>query len=118
MLRRIAFSDLREVATWGGSDGVRLLKSGEITAEAAAAIAEVVDHSKSRIELGGGDKAVATEILDRHIRVKLHDKLAALNTLAKHLGLLREPEEAKDRPLFPRGFFAALITGDPSKLEG
>jgi phage terminase small subunit len=116
--RRIAFSDMRDIASWGGQDGVKLKQSDTLSDEAAAAISEVVDHSKSRIELGGGgDKAVATEILDRHVRVKLHDKMAALTTLAKHLGMLREPEPEKDRPLFPRGFFAALITGDPSKLE-
>jgi phage terminase small subunit len=106
-LRRIAFSDLRQVATWGGADGVRLLTSDTLTDEAAACIAEVVDHSKT----------VGQDILDRQVRVKLHDKLAALNTLAKYLGMLREPEAAKERPLFPKGFFAALITGDPSKLE-
>jgi phage terminase small subunit len=116
-LRRVAFSDMREIASWGGSDGVRLLKSDMLTDEAAACIAEVVDHTKSRVELGGGDKAAVAEILDRQVRVKLHDKMAALTLLAKHLGLLTEPEEAKERPLFPKGFFAALITGDPSKLE-
>jgi hypothetical protein len=93
---------MREIATWGGADGVKLLESRALSDDAAACIAEVVDHSKT----------VGQDILDRQVRVKLHDKLAALTTLAKHLGLLREPEEPKDRPLFPRGFFAALITGD------
>jgi phage terminase small subunit len=106
-LRRIAFSDMREIATWGGADGVKLLESRALSDDAAACIAEVVDHSKT----------VGQDILDRQVRVKLHDKLAALNTLAKYLGMLREREEAKERPLFPKGFFAALITGDPSKLE-
>jgi hypothetical protein len=64
------------------------------------------------------ESTVAQDVLDRQVRVKLHDKLGALTILAKHLGLLRAPEEAKERPLFPKGFFAALITGDPSKLEG
>jgi hypothetical protein len=79
-LRRIAFSDLREVAEWGGEDGVKLLRSDTLSDEAASAIAEVVDHTKVRVEPGGGDKAAAHEILDRQVRVKLHDKLAALPT--------------------------------------
>jgi KaiC protein/terminase small subunit-like protein len=117
-IRRIAFSDLRQIAEWDGSDGIRLTRSDTLTDEAAACIAEVVDHSKSPIERGG-DQAHPehVEILDRHVKVKLHDKLEALNLLAKHLGLLKEPEAAQNRPLFPRGFFAALITRDPSKLE-
>jgi hypothetical protein len=31
--------------------------------------------------------------------------------------LLKESEEQRERPLFPKGFFAALITGDVAKLE-
>jgi phage terminase small subunit len=115
-LRRLAFSDMREVASWGGFDGVKLKMSDTLTDEAASAIAEVVDHTKSRLELGS-DTRPAAEVLDRQVRVKLHDKLAALTLLAKHLGLLKESEEQRERPLFPKGFFAALITGDVSKLE-
>jgi Terminase small subunit len=70
---RIAFADLRRVAEWGHDRFV--LKSHEDLSEAdAAAISEIV-------ELGSGG-----------YRVKLYDKKAALDAIARHLGLfMREP---------------------------
>ena len=44
--------------------------------------------------------------------MKLHDKIAALVTLSKYLGLLKDRSDEPERPLFPKGFFAAIVTGD------
>jgi hypothetical protein len=70
---RIAFADLRRVAEWGHDRFV--LKAHKDLSEAdAAAISEIV-------ELGSGG-----------YRVKLYDKKAALDAIARHLGLfVREP---------------------------
>jgi len=69
-LKRIAFSDPRQVMSWG-TDGVRLRDSKEIGAAAADAVAEV---SETRTKDGGS------------MKVKLHDKVAALKLLGEHLG--------------------------------
>ena len=68
---RIAFADIRNYASWG-PDGVKLRRPEEIAAADAAAIAEIVaPHGMS----------------GRGARIKLHDKKAALQALARHLGL-------------------------------
>jgi phage terminase small subunit len=97
---RIGFSDIRKAVWWKSDiltyaadpDGnansetgedrgepiytstVRLTNSEDLEPEMAACISEVKQDSK------GG------------LSIKLHDKLGALNTLAKHLGILKEPE--------------------------
>ncbi len=64
-LSRIAFSDVRDVATWD-EDSVALVPSGNLEDDAARAIAEVK----------AGEHGVG---------IKMHDKLRALDTMAKHL---------------------------------
>jgi len=87
-LARIGFSDIREVVQWrssatetqGESAGpnvrmgnvVELKNAADLSPEVAAAIAEV-----SKLPNGG-------------LRVKLHDKRAALVDLGKHLGMFAE----------------------------
>lgn len=71
---RIAFSDLRNVLTWG-PDGIALRDSGEVDADIAATVAEITQT----ITKDGGT-----------IRVKLHSKTAALDKLAEHLGLFKD----------------------------
>jgi hypothetical protein len=67
---RIAFADLRRVADWG-PDGL-VLKTPEALSDAdAAAISEITTA-------GGGS---------RQYRVKLYDKKAALDAIARHLGM-------------------------------
>jgi phage terminase small subunit len=67
---RIAFADMRRLAAWG-KDGVALREHTEITDDDAAAIVEL-----SRTGKNGG-------------RIKLHDKRAALDAIARHLGVFR-----------------------------
>lgn len=67
---RIAFADLRRFADWG-PDGL-VLKTPEVLTQAdAAAIADITTA-------GPGN---------RHYRVKLYDKKAALDAIARHLGM-------------------------------
>lgn len=71
---RIAFADLRRVADWG-PNGL-MLKTPEALAEAdAAAISEITTVGSQ----------------SRNFRVKLHDKKAALNAIARHLGMFARP---------------------------
>jgi len=71
-LRRIAFLDPRKVMSWGPK-GVTFVASSRLTEDEAACVTEA---SETITEAGGT------------IRVKLADKLGALNTLARHLGML------------------------------
>ena len=90
-LARIGFSDIREVVHWRSSaaeaesDGgeangrvanvVELKNAADLAPDVAAAIAEI-----SQLPNGG-------------LRVKLHDKRAALVDLGKHLGMFTERRE-------------------------
>lgn len=69
-IARVAFSSLRDVVTWGPS-GVQVRPDDEITPEAAAAIAEITETNTG-------------------VKVKLHNKVAALEQLARHVGLYND----------------------------
>jgi len=72
-LARVAFADLGTLAEWG-PDGVRLKPNSELSADERAAIAEISGDAQSGA------------------RAKLHDKMRALEILAKHLGVVgRKP---------------------------
>jgi len=87
-LAKIGFSDIRNVVRWGEAvavkdpdtgevtiaNGVALVDSDQLTPAAAACIAEVSQGQSG-------------------LKVKLHDKRAALVDLGKHLGLFKERVE-------------------------
>ena len=94
-LSRIAFSDIRNVLDWGpavavlsidGEDdanpgykimhGLALKAAAELSPEAAACISEV------------------SQAKDGTLKIKLHDKLSALDKLGRHLGMFKDA--AKD----------------------
>lgn len=77
-LAAIAFSDLRDVATWG-EDTLALIDSADISDPAARALREVV-ATTSQTEHGTTNR----------LHVKQHDKLKALELLGKHLGMFKE----------------------------
>lgn len=79
---RIAFADIRSVATWD-KDGVRFTASGEISDDAAAAIEEVSQTTR-QLDDGG---YTSTK------RVKLASKLKALSDIARHLGMFIDRKE-------------------------
>lgn len=70
-IAKLAFSDARRFSTWGPS-GVSPIDSNTLSDDDAACVAEV---SETVSKEGGS------------IRVKLHDKIGALDKLGKHLGL-------------------------------
>jgi phage terminase small subunit len=83
---RMAFSDIRQAVRWRliaseaggrGSYEIELVDSGELDDDAGAAVAEVSQAA------GGA------------LRVKMHDKKGALDSLARHLGLFLEKAEAR-----------------------
>lgn len=76
-LARIAFSDVREVMAWG-PDGVKLKKSSELSDDAAAMVAEVTETTT---EHGGS------------MRLKVHDKKGALDSLAKYLKMIGDQKD-------------------------
>ena len=69
-IARVAFASLSDVMTWGPS-GAQVRPDNEITPEAAAAIAEITETNFG-------------------VKVKLHNKVAALEQLAKHVGLYND----------------------------
>lgn len=73
----VAFSDLRDVASWDAR-GVRVTASRLLGDGAAAAVQEVEQRDTAE---------------GRHVRVRLHDKLGALALLAKIRHLLVERRE-------------------------
>jgi phage terminase small subunit len=85
-IRRVAFSRMGDFADWG-PDGVTLRASQELTEAQAACVAEVADHTRTRVVAGEGGRP-RVQVEDRQIRIKLHDKIEALRLAAKVLGLL------------------------------
>jgi hypothetical protein len=73
-LVRVAFADLRQVARWDAEGTMRVKTSDEMADEDAAVLAEIVPGPKS-------------------VRLKLHDKLSALATLARIMGLFDEAKK-------------------------
>lgn len=70
-LAKIAFGNSRDVMTWGPK-GVKLKDSAELDDDAAAMVSEVAETTS----LGGGS-----------LKLKTHDKVAALRILGEHVGM-------------------------------
>jgi hypothetical protein len=91
---RIAFADLRHFVEWGPK-GLEIKPAGQLSDADVAAVSEIVPGT------GSG-----------HSRVKLYDKKAALDAIARHLGMFplpprhREDEAAADEEEDPREFLA------------
>src|SRR5262249_55293287 len=94
-LAKVAFSGMRQFVEWG-PDGVRLLDSKGLTAEAAACVAE----GSQTVTEGGGA-----------IRFKLHNKVEALRDLGRHLGLFVEKHEHT----FPAGIPFTVADAEEAK---
>lgn len=77
-MAKIAFAKINDYVEWG-PDGVTIKESSELSPEAMAALQEV---SETRNEKTG-----------TVVKVKPYDKMAALSTLAKTLGMMTEKHE-------------------------
>jgi phage terminase small subunit len=75
---RLAFANMKTFAKWG-PNGVELKDSGKLSEDDAACVAEL----SQTVTAHGGS-----------IRFKLHDKSKALDSVAEHLGLKRNPLSA------------------------
>jgi phage terminase small subunit len=103
---RIAFADIRQVLTWG-ADGIALKPPDDLGDAEAAAICEIVPGTRSGT-----------------YRVKFYDKKAALDAIARHLGMFpaapprREENPAADPAEDAREVLARRLarfsTGDPA----
>jgi phage terminase small subunit len=88
-LRPLAFSDIRRVMTWGDAVPVTDPETGQVSIAQGIAI-------KSITEIDDFAAAMILEISetkDGAKRIKLHDKLAAIEKLAKLMGLIKEQHE-------------------------
>ena len=74
----IAFADLRHIVEWG-PDGLRIKPLNEMSDADVAAISEIVPGSDPE-----------------HSRVKLYDRKAALDAIARHLGMFPAPPRRRD----------------------
>lgn len=77
-LARIGFADLRKAVDWSGGT-VTLKDSTAIDDDTALALSEVSQGPNG-------------------IKIKLHDKIAALDKLARHLGMFKGEGEGGDEP--------------------
>ncbi len=76
---RIAFSDLRQVVTWS-PQGLVLKESEELSQDVASAVSEVTrTASMSGVSY----------------KIKMHNKIGALDKLAKHLGICSDKLQAQ-----------------------
>lgn len=73
-LARVGFADLRKAVAWDG-ERVLLKNSEEIDDDTALAVSEVSQGPNG-------------------IKIKLHDKLAALDKIARHLGMYKDGADA------------------------
>lgn len=76
---RIAFADIRSFSQFDDA-GIIIRPSDDLSADDAAAVAEVSETVKM---VGKGEDAHPV----RTVKIKLHDKLRALEALGRHLGL-------------------------------
>lgn len=80
-LMAIAFSDIRDVVSWGDAGEIEMVPSDELTRDAAAALREVRSTTSTVIFHDGQERSTVYKA------VKQHDKMRALELLGKHLGM-------------------------------
>lgn len=96
-LAKLAFSNMRKFSTWG-PNGVKPIDSNTLSDDDASCVAEV---SETVTENGGS------------IKFRLHDKVAALDKLGRHLGLWDKSGE----PIEIRFRLEDLIVGSGAKAK-
>lgn len=93
-LARIAFSDVRKVAWWD-KGAIQYYDSDSLDDETAASISEISDKTfESKGKRPGDDSTFR-----REQRIKLHDKMRALELLGRHLGMFAGEASAETNPV-------------------
>jgi hypothetical protein len=77
----IAFADLRHIVEWDADDGFRVKALDDMSDADVAAISEIVPGTDPK-----------------HPRVKLYDRKAALDAIARHLGMFPLPARRQEAP--------------------
>lgn len=83
---RIAFSDIRQIASFG-ENGMRFCDSEELSDDAARAVAEVTSKTRTISGRSKGDEGY----VEVERKVKMYDKLRALELVAKLIGAIQPP---------------------------
>jgi hypothetical protein len=83
--RRIAFANLSHIVHWSDA-GMQFKPDGELDPDDVAAIAEIVESAKE----------------GKPYRVKLYDKKAALDAIARYLGMVPPPIATTNEDSEPR----------------
>ena len=94
-LARIGFSDIRDVIEWGYSVAVKDAESGEATLINSVAI----KASKHMTPEAAAAVAAIEQTRDGGIKIKLHDKCAALADLSKYLGMFKADNEQASKTI-------------------
>lgn len=87
---KLAFSDIRQVAKWGESVAVKGESSSQVIVRNALALIASAELSE--------DTAAAVEEVSetrQGLKIKMHDKKGALDSLARHLGLFEKDNAQK-----------------------
>jgi phage terminase small subunit len=94
-LAAVAFSDLRNYVGWG-PEGVEVKASVSLSDQAVKAIQDI--SSVKRIRTGANSQGDSETVVEHQTRVKLYNKLHALDFLGRHLDMFRvpSPEELAD----------------------
>ena len=85
-LARIGFADIRDLVAWD-EEHVRFRPSGQLTDDQAAAISEVLAETKRFTDNQGNTETTIK------LKLKTHDKLAALRDIGRHLKLFTDQVE-------------------------
>lgn len=100
-IARIAFSDIRSIMEFD-SNSVKVKDSSKIHSDAAAAIQSVEHH---RTE---GEKSSSSTV-----KVKLHDKIRALDLAGRHLGLWAKEDDDELKKMSLQDLILLLKQGIP-----
>jgi phage terminase small subunit len=84
-LAKIAFSDMKDFVRWN-EYGVTILNSDEVDGTLLAEVSETVNYN---VFPNGGESE------KRQKKIKLHDKMKALELLGKHLGMWTEKQQVE-----------------------
>ena len=88
-LAKIGFSDIRNVVNWGDAVGVKDPETGEVLITNGVALIPASDLNED----AAACIAEISQTREGVMKVKLHDKRAALVDLGKHLGMFKDTVE-------------------------